>query len=177
MKKLLSIFIATGILLCSLTACGKSGDVSVPYGMQLASDTSVVDYYLFIPHEWTVDMANGATSAYYSTSDPSSITMTVYGLSDAIDDTESYWAFFAKQFSDVFGEPGGVETSNLLLDGKEAMQYVFTTKLGDTQYKFRQVICTRNNMAYILTYASTVENFDKHADEVQETISQFRFMA
>ena len=177
MKKLLSVLLAAGLLLCSLAACGKSGDVSVPYGMQLASDTSVVDYYLFIPQKWTVDMANGATSAYYSTDDPSSITMTAYGLSDAVSDAESYWDFFTKQFEGVFGEPESVETSNLLLDGKEAMQYVFTAKLGDTEYKFRQIVCTRNKMAYILTYASTAENYDKHADEVQETISQFRFMA
>lgn len=175
MKKLLSIVLAA-LLFFALSACGKGGDVSVPYGMQLASDTSVVDYYLFVPQKWTVDMANGATSAYYSTADPSSITMTAYGLSDAVSDADSYWDFFQKQFEGVFGEPENIETSNLLLDGKEAMQYVFTAKFGDTEYKFRQIICTRNKMAYILTYASTAENFDKHADEVQETISQFRFM-
>ena len=175
MKKLLSIVLAA-LLFFALSACGKNNDVSVPYGMQLASDTSVVDYYLFVPQEWTVDMANGATSAYYSTADPSSITMTAYGLSDAVSDADSYWDFFQKQFEGVFGEPENIETSNLLLDGKEAMQYVFTAKFGDTEYKFRQIICTRNKMAYILTYASTAENFDKHADEVQETISQFRFM-
>ena len=80
------------------------------------------------------------------------------------------------QFGDIFGDPETVEESNLLLDGKEAMQYVFTAKLGETEYKFRQVVCTRNGMAYILTYASTAANYDRHADEVQETIAQFKFM-
>ena len=80
------------------------------------------------------------------------------------------------QFGDIFGDPEAVEESNLLLDGKEAMQYVFTAKLGETEYKFRQVVCTRNGMAYILTYASTAANYDRHADEVQETIAQFKFM-
>ena len=80
------------------------------------------------------------------------------------------------QFGNIFGDPETVEESNLLLDGKEAMQYVFTAKLGETEYKFRQVVCTRNGMAYILTYASTAANYDRHADEVQETIAQFKFM-
>ena len=140
--------------------------------MQLASDPSVVDYYLFVPSKWTIEMATGATGAYYSTDDPSSITVSAYGLSKDVSDAESYWAFFKKQF----GDPETVEKSNLLLDGKEAMQYVFTAKLGETEYKFRQVVCTRNGMAYILTYASTAANYDRHADEVQETIAQFKFM-
>ena len=176
MKKLVCALLAAFLLLTVLASCGKSGDVDVPYGMQLASDPSVVDYYLFVPSKWTVEMATGATSAYYSTDDPSSITVSAYGLSKDVSDAESYWAFFKKQFGDIFGDPETVEESNLLLDGKEAMQYVFTAKLGETEYKFRQVVCTRNGMAYILTYASTAANYDRHADEVQETIAQFKFM-
>lgn len=176
MKKLVCALLAALLLLTALAACGKSDDVDVPYGMQLASDPSVVDYYLFVPSKWTVEMSTGATSAYYSTDDPSSITVSAYGLSKDVSDAVSYWAFFKKQFGDIFGDPENVEESNLLLDGKEAMQYVFTAKLGETEYKFRQVVCTRNGMAYILTYASTAANYDRHADEVQETIAQFKFM-
>lgn len=176
MKKLICVLLSACLLLAVLVSCGKTGDVDVPYGMQLASDPTVVDYYLFVPSDWTVELATGATSAYYSTDDPSSITVSAYGLSKDVSDAQSYWAFFEKQFGDIFGAPEAVEESNLLLDGKEAMQYVFTAKLGETEYKFRQIVCTRNGMAYILTYASTAANFDRHADEVQETVAQFKFM-
>ena len=105
MKKLVCALLAALLLLTALVSCGKSGDVDIPYGMQLASDPSVVDYYLFVPSKWTVEMATGATSAYYSTDDPSSITVSAYGLSKDVSDAESYWAFFKKQFGDIFGDP------------------------------------------------------------------------
>ena len=98
MKKLVCALLAALLLLVALVSCKKSGDVDVPYGMQLASDPSVVDYYLFVPSKWTVEMATGATGAYYSTDDPSSITVSAYGLSKDVSDAESYWAFFKKQF-------------------------------------------------------------------------------
>ena len=176
MKKRICALLCVLLLISALVSCGKTGDVDVPYGMQLASDPAVVDYYLFVPSKWTVETATGATSAYYSTDDPSSITVSAYGLSKDVNDAQSYWAFFEKQFGDIFGDPESVEESNLLLDGKEAMQYVFTAKLGETEYKFCQIVCTRNGMAYILTYASTAANFDRHADEVQEIVAQFKFM-
>lgn len=175
MKRLLCALLAA-LLLCTFASCKNTDDISAPYGMKLASDPSVVDYYLFVPTDWTVELATGGTSAYYSTDDPSSVTVAVYGLSEGISDAQSYWTFFTQQFGSVFGDPTAVEESNLLLDGKEAMQYIFTAELGTTAYKFRQIICTRNGMAYILTYASTAENFDRHTDAMQEIVAQFKFM-
>ena len=66
-------------------------------------------------------------------------------------------------------------TSSAELGGEDIL-HGFLAELGETEYKFRQVVCTRNGMAYILTYASTAANYDRHADEVQETIAQFKFM-
>lgn len=175
-KRLLCLLLTVIFSLSAFVSCKKADNIDTPYGMKLASDPSVVDYYLFVPTDWTIELSTGGTSAYYSTDDPSSVTVAVYGLSKDINDAQSYWEFFAQQFENVFGDPTDTEESNLLLDGKEAMQYVFAAELGTTAYKFRQIVCTRNGMSYILTYASTIENFDRHADEVQEIVAQFKFM-
>lgn len=78
MKKTLSVLCA---LLCafSLFSCGK--DSWVPAGMKLVS-TDAVDYTMYVPEDWTVDISTGVVSAYVSNTDRSNVTMAAFNLSD-----------------------------------------------------------------------------------------------
>lgn len=83
------------LVLASLLAfCGCSQkDAWVPAGMKLAS-TDAVDYTVYMPESWTVDVSTGIISAYVSNTDRSNVTVTAFNLSD--DDAkltlDEYWA-------------------------------------------------------------------------------------
>ncbi len=176
MKKLLALCLCLLTVCFSTAACSKAGDINVPMGFQLASDPEIVDYLLFVPEKWTVDMRTGTTSAYYSTYDPTNITASLMPLESAEGGIDAYFESYSKQFTDVFGEPENLETANLLLDGKEAKQYVYSTTFGDTEYKFWQVICIHSQRVYTITLSSTAANYDMHITDMQAVLEHFAFV-
>lgn len=165
-------------MLCmALVSCNQEG-IAVPTGMQLASDPEILDFHLFVPEGWTVDMRTGTTTAYYSTNDPSNISATMLQLAE-INEEDPYGAYFESfkdQFTDVFGEPANIETANLLLDGHEAQQYVYTATFGGIEYKFWQVVCIRQGRVYTITYSSTAGNYETHAADMQNVLEYFQFI-
>lgn len=176
MKKVLSLCLACILLGATLVSCNKD-EIDMPPYTQLASDPEIVDFYLFVPDNWTVEMSTGTAMAYFSTQDPSNISAT-FGQVSEINREDPYGAYFASfsdQFADVFGAPENVETANLMLDGHAAQQYVYTATFGGIEYKFWQVICIRQSLVYTVTYSSTVENYEKHAADMQEALDNFRF--
>ncbi len=177
MKKFLSLCLSCALLCSMLAACGKTEEIEAPAGMKLASDTSVVDYCLFVPQKWVVDLSTGVTSAYHSIADPTSITVNVYGVDASIPDADTYFKTYEKAFEEVFGEMQNVTSSNLLLDGKDAMQYEYAASFGGTDYSFLQVVCIKNSFAYVLTYTSVSDNFEKHIEDMQAAVNTFRFIA
>ena len=177
MKKFLSLCLTGAILFAMLAACGKTEEFEAPVGMKLASDTAVVDYCLFVPESWVVDLSTGVTSAYHSIADPSSLTVNVYGVDASIPDAETYFKTYEKTFADVFGDMQNVASSNLLLDGNNAMQYEYSASFGGTNYSLLQVICLKNGFAYVLTYTSSADNFERHIEDVQAAVGAFRFIA
>lgn len=176
MKKLLALCLCLLTVCCSIVACSKEGDVNVPMGFQLASDPEIVDYLLFVPEKWTVDMRTGTTSAYYSTMDPTNITASLMPLEDATGGIDAYFESYKQEFTDVFGDPENIETANLLLDGKAAKQYVYSTTFGDVEYKFWQVICIHNQRVYTITLSSTAANYEMHTTDMEAALEHFAFV-
>ena len=174
MKKILA-WLCLAAMLCSLAACGKSNDsVTVPTGFQPASDTSVTDYTLLLPVDWTVNYQTGMTSAYYNEADPSTISLVTFDASE-VADIDAYWGY-TKQYSDVFGDPADVDIQEVTLDGRDARQYVYSTVFGEKEYKIWQVACLRAGRVYILSYVSTVENYPKHEEAMRAVLLDgFRF--
>ena len=177
MKKILSLCLICVLLASTLVACNKD-EIEMPPYTQLASDPSIVDFYLFVPDNWTVDMSTGTATAYYSVNDPTNICATLGQLTSTNkeDPYGAYFESFRKQFADVFGDPESVETATLLLDGHDARQYVYTSTFGGIEYKFWQVVCIRQGRVYTVTYSSTVDNYEKHAADMQEALGNFRFI-
>lgn len=174
MKKILSLCLAC-IMLLAFASCGNSG-VETPVGMQLASDPDTCSYYLFVPQDWTVDIRTATTTAYYSENDPSSICASFAQLNaENAQDPDAYFESYKSEFAAVFGELKDLQTDNPTLDGKPAKQYIYTAMLGETEYKFWQVICIRAGMVYTITYTSITENFEKHADDMQACLDSFLF--
>lgn len=174
MKKILCLLLCLAALF-ALSACGGKDALAAPYGYKLASDTKIVDYALFVPMTWTVDKQGGVTSAYYSEGDPSSVTVTLYPLPEGVFDLDGYWENYKDTFTGVYGTPKDVAIENTLLDGYEARQYAYTLPLGGAAYKFMQTVCIRAGAVYVITYASTAENFDLHLTDIETSVNTFTF--
>lgn len=175
MKKIICLLLCTAALLL-LSACGEKESITAPYGFKLASEPNIVDYAFFVPSTWTVDKQGGVTAAYYSENDQTSMTVTLYALPNGVSDLDGYWNYYADTLSGTYGAPVDVETENILLDGREARRYTYTLTLGETAYKFTQAVCIRSGGVYVITYASTAENFDLHAADAETSINTFTFV-
>lgn len=92
-RKVLAALCAALVSLGALTAAGCSKKENwIPAGMKLAS-SDAVDYILYVPDSWTVDISTGVLSAFVSGVDRSNITMIAFNLEG--DDTyltpQQYW--------------------------------------------------------------------------------------
>lgn len=168
---LLALLVCCGAF--SLTACGEPSDT--PKGMKLASN-EIVDYYFYVPTEWTTDLAAGAVSAYYSAEDPSSVSMMAWNIEDDEMTLDSWWETNVSDFNLVFDNFNLEQSSNYILSETAAMQYVYTGSLGENNYKFMQVACMTKGMIYLFTYTSVADNYDAHLEEVAKMLENFKFM-
>lgn len=163
-------------MLCfAFSSCAKDS-YEVPAGFQIASDTEIVDYLLYVPESWTVDMRTGVTTAYVSVNDPSNISVTMSMLENAEGGIDAIFEEHMKDLGEVFSVVSDVESANLLLNDKAAQQYIYTAEFDGIEYKFWQVICVHQTRVYTVTYSSTAENFDLYTADMQAALDYFKFI-
>lgn len=175
MKKLVSLILICVLLTLSFAACGKD-TYSVPMGMKIASDTEIVDYLLYVPDDWTVDMRTGVTTAYHSVNDPSNISVTMNASKNPTGGFDEYFEELLSELEQSFTLVGEVESANLILANEAAQQYVYTAEFGGVEYKFWQVVCIHEARVYTITYSSTVENYEAHTADMQTALDLFCFI-
>lgn len=175
LKALFAILILTVMI---FSGCAQnSADTEIPEGMKLFSNEHT-DYTAFVPVNWIVDMSTGTLSAYVSSADASSISITAQGLE--LDDPKTlddYWKGYEKDFNSIFKEFEyvGEAPTTTTLSGEPANKYVYTAKLGDNQYKYMQVVCIREMTVYVITYTSTPEGYDGNIEDVEKILDNFSF--
>ncbi|MBQ8208758.1 MAG: hypothetical protein IJZ89_08505 [Clostridia bacterium] len=177
MKKFISVLILLA-LGTALIACSSSG-IQVPDGMQIASSGDVA-YNLFVPGGWILTESNGICGAYYSTSDESSITVSSLYPDGEMLSISDYWSTLEASYTETFKnfsivEAPEADASNVILGDKASFKYVFTADIDGESYKFMQILSVHNNMFYTMTYTSTAENYDSHLEDVEKTITEFKF--
>lgn len=175
MKKIISLSLVCVILAFAFVSCGNDS-YSTPIGMQMISDTNIVDYLLYVPEEWKVDLRTGVTTAYYSVNDPTNISVTMTSLDDPEGGLDAYFENHLANLGEVFDLVGEVESANLILANEAANQYVYTAKFNGVEYKFWQVVCIHQSRVYTITYSSTAENYDAHTADMQTALDLFCFI-
>lgn len=186
MKKTISILVAfAAVLLCaaSLVSCGKS-DSSVPSGMKIASPDNVA-YQLFVPTVWKSDPASGVSSAYYSNTDTSSVSVMTFPADDKDIDVTEWWNGYKEDFSTVYEDFKVEETAEAALGGLTGAKFVCTGKLKISEdltesYKFMQIAAVRtkpegDGEICVLTYMSSPDAYDSHLSDVEKIVGNFRF--
>lgn len=169
MKKIAVLLLA----LLMLAGCAKNED-GVPENMQLASRADVT-YCLYVPKTWNVNTDSGVSSAYYSSTDSSNVSVMSYypeAESMSIDD---YWKLTEAEYQTAFTGYSLISTETTLLGGRKAGKYTFDLTIGEEQVRMMQVIAAYDSMFYVFTYTSAPETFDSHIQEVQTIVDNFTF--
>jgi hypothetical protein len=79
-----------------------------------------------------------------------------------------------KEYSDFQLE----STSNLMVDGKNAKQIIFTAT--DSKFQNRkafQTVTTDKNNAFIFTYKASIDKYSQYESTVKDMISTFKFLS
>lgn len=166
MKKIFtSLILALIVASLALTLVSCGGDNEAPAGMKTASGEAA-DYVLYVPDDWTVDLATKATGAYYSAKDPSNISVTAWELENSDSTVEDWWAIERADIDLVFTNVEIVSESNTTIDGIAAKKIEYTASLGENNYKIMQVAAVKKAVVYVFTYTSVVDSYDSHLDDV-----------
>ena len=170
MKRFLTLALALAML--TMTGCGADADA--PTGYKTASGEAA-DYYFFVPDDWTVDMATGATSAYCSAEDPSSVSVMAWELPNTDTTLDQWWEMNLEDITMVFQNVTVEEPENVTVGGVHGQKYVYTADLGDFSYKIMQTAAIRRGSVYLITYTSLADTFDSHLEEVGNMVAFFQF--
>lgn len=172
MRKI-TVFILAAILIMSvLASCGQ--ETQAPDGMQPVSNKTS-DYNLYVPNEWIVDLEAGAVGAYFSQTDPTSVSVMSWVIEDASTTIDSWWEKSLTDLGLVFDDIALEDESNAILGGIAAKQYVYTANLGENSYKFVQIAAVKNSTLYLMTYTSTPQNFESHKEDLAKITESFKF--
>ena len=123
LTKLLLILLLAGMTL-SLASCNKSNDeYAAPSGFMTASAESA-DFYFYVPDDWTVDYTTAAAGAYFSASDPSSVSVMAWDLEYSDTTVDEWWELNQGEIESVFQNFNLESEENTTI---ESVQFVIKT--------------------------------------------------
>ena len=185
------LFLAVTLFLCG---CADK-DNWHPAGMKRVENGNV-DYTLYVPEKWTVDLTTHVTSAYFP-DDRSNISLTAFSLTG--DDTyispADYWARYVadckttftdfRYLSDSEETTAEGETAPEITDEEAAVKITFggmaankyrcSMKVTGQEYRYTVVVCIRGGYAYMLTYTALPDYYETHTEEIDNVILNFSF--
>ena len=156
-------------LTLSAASCKNTDEYAPPAGYTLASNENA-DYCLYVPDKWTVDMSTAAAGAYYSATDPSSVSVMGWDLQNYDSSLDEWWETNKTDLALVFTDFNEISEENTTLDELYAKRYTYTAKLGENSYKFLQEAAIKDGYVYVFTYTSLEDTFDSHLAEVEEIL-------
>ncbi|MBQ8449051.1 MAG: hypothetical protein IJX27_09015 [Clostridia bacterium] len=183
MKKIVSLFLIFATFILVLSACGET-DTGVPDGMKLIENEKVT-YKLFVPENWTVNLADGVSGAYVP-GDNSNVTLMIMMYSKEYQGLESFCQKYYKDMEATFKNVSAREeyTENQKFGQLPALKYVFTIGAeaaegenddNAAQYKFMQIFALdqSTSQVYIFTYTAAAEKYSEHLDDVNKIVAEF----
>ncbi len=171
MKKIISLLIVTAALLTVLTSCNSA---PAPDGFKLASE-DIADYYFYVPTNWKIDTQTGVTSAHYSDTDPTNISVAIYASVADVENSKDYYNETRNSITSLFGVINEELEADTTLGGSPAYKIVYTTKINNVNYRIMQIYCLRGEMVYVVTYTATEDKYEEHYDKVELMLSHFAY--
>lgn len=200
LKKILALFLALLSLsfsLAFLTACGEEGEDGAPYGMKLASDPELVDYLLYVPEDWVITSAAGATTAQVSLADATNIVVTNHTdpsfrpTTDVKKNLETYFETYEKKLIGLFDmvEEEGKEpvTSFAMVEEPSfitlkkgdtnvaAMRFSYTATLDEAKVQQLMVLAYEDDYFYNITFTTQPAVYKDNLKMFETILENFRF--
>lgn len=195
-KRTVSLFLILALTVFSallLVSCSGSAD-GAPEGMKLISGEDA-DYLFYVPSGsyWIGDVKTGATTAYYSNTDTSNVSVMDFTVNATDYTAEDWWNSFQADFKNTYRDFTVVSSESAVLDGVDALRTVFTGKMTvgvdpstgedvEREYKFMQISAIKKGTlsapkAYVFTYTSLNdgETYEAHIDDVEKMVENFKF--
>ena len=171
MKKLLSAILLIALCAAALVSCSKS---EIPDGMKLAS-SEAASYKLYVPEEWEIGLTEVYTTANAKDAVLPNVSATTYEFEDPTATIEEWWETSKEELTLGFGEIKVISERDTVLDGKNAKEYVYTAKMGDTEYTFHQVAAmTSSGVVYLITYTSTPDSYEANLETFNKITAEFK---
>lgn len=186
--KITALIFAIMFVCAALVSCGKDKD-GVPSGMIEVGGELNTEYRLFVPNDWTVDIATGFVSAHAQ--DGSNVSVQVVSTGGVYTSSADYivridnetYNGLTEYFEKVYLPTIQTTFASLSLDeqytqgqklGDEerACKYVYSVTSGEKDYKIMQILAVHGSEIYIFTYTAREPNYDKHLEEVNDKILQ-----
>ena len=171
-SKIIPMLLTLALIASVFCSCSKKSDVDIPDGYQLAS-ADEADSISSFPATWTVDTKTTASAAYVSASDPASISVMTWSLSNTDSTLEEWWNTFLPDFEKVYSDFSLISDENILINSV-AKKMTFTGAIGGTSYKFIQASAIKGSLVYVITYTSN-NDYDEHTEEMQSVLEYFEF--
>ncbi|MDD6799669.1 MAG: hypothetical protein PUE85_04535 [Firmicutes bacterium] len=173
LQKITAVIICMAALL-SFCACTK--DAFVPSGMKKITNSSIVDYTMYVPNEWTEDISTGVVTAYYSQQDRSSISMMAFDHKDSSTTLAQYWEGYQDEYKATFSDMEILtDGDDMIVGNRAAKKYVYNASVTGTEYRFMQVFIISGGYVYCFTYTSTPEKYESHLEDVNRILEYIEF--
>ena len=154
------------------TAKNFPANVTVPAGMQIASDADA-EYYFFVPTSWAVHQASTACAA--TAPDGSFVSVVSYLPTTAIS-VEEYFAESERMMQTTSGgQYTRISEAKIDIGGGKGLQYEYDYTVGGVTYRYLQIIVGYKSTIYNLTYTALPQNFDTNRADVDAIIAAFTF--
>lgn len=173
MKKIIAVLICILFVLAAFTSCGSKE--KAPTGTKQV-ESEFLNYKLYVPKDWTVDVSTGFAAASDSKGRSVSVTeVSPEGDYSSID--EYYRNYYWKTVSDTFANAALTEsyTENQTLGGYPACRYVLSFEIGGTQYTAMQVVGVHGYNLYVFTYFSSADLYADGLETVEEILGYFAY--
>lgn len=162
------LLVLMSALLFTAVSC-KNDEFAPPKGMEHAADP-LASFYLYVPEKWEVDYTKGIGGAYYSESDPSSVSVMAWALPHTDTTLDEWWTTNVSEIEKVFDNFVLVEEKNATVNGVAGKSYTYTASLAGVDYKYMQVAFIKNGSVYLFTYTSIPTSFDSHLEDVAKML-------
>ena len=151
-------------------------DEDLPENMQYAT-TEGAYYRLFVPSDWTLMTEMGISGAYASAQNRAIIFVHDYENPDGLSPRDYAEQVYMTEIGAAYpeGEVGAIATSDTVLGGKSAVMLEYSATRDLVTYRTRELVCTVDDRAYVLTYAAQFDLFEGYLSVYDSVTAAFLF--
>ncbi|MBQ8343858.1 MAG: hypothetical protein IJV68_03600 [Clostridia bacterium] len=183
MKRILSLIIVLAMMLtCTLSMVSCGEETVVPDGMKYACNPDIVDYSLFVPENWIVDITTGSSMAHVSESDFSSVQVSQWNLTNELKNYDTWWADYKSSIEKLGVVEYVTELENTVVNEIASKKCEYKLTLGEgtddeRTYSYMVVGIITRGSVYVFLYTSLEDGdlYNKNMPTVEQILKEFKF--